>query len=649
MTNLGCKLYHLYSVLVGVFLQTAWYRGVTPGNREDTEGAIVVRFAFATKSCLRLLLVLAVCTSQLALAGSIAKLELVASGLTLPVALAYSGDGSGRLFIAELGGVIRVFRNGNLSSVTFLDIRDRVSRIKEGGLTGLTFHPQFAQNKRFFIAYTTGPEDAFKLVVSEFRGVSLFNPNRADPTEKIILEIDQPSANHQAGDLAFGPDGFLYIASGDGGPPGDPFEQGQDLSTLLGAILRIDVDSEEEPYGIPSDNPFIDNEEARDEIWAYGLRNPFRFSFDHSTGRLFAGDVGETVLEEIDLIVRGGNYGWSVMEASACYPPSVQTCDTEGLILPISQYGRDEGSVISVTGGLVYRGTQSVDLFASYLFGDFPTGRIFSLRETSSDQWERRQLLHEPSLQPVAFTANDEGEIYLASLQQGKIYRLKFGWQLLFAQAADGLSGAGVFQTTVLLANGHETDLSATIKFFNSQGSPTPVTIAGVTAAEVPVVIPAASSRSFVTSGESDPFLVGWIQVEADRFLSGSLLYGLSGDGPIRVAGVSESPLGRNFTTHVGRSSTIQTGTAFALVNPSAQDTAQIQATIRDLKGAPVASDQFELQPLQQTALFIGEVGTLPEEFEGTLAISSDRDVAPTLILTIGGIHSASLEFGLAP
>ena len=608
----------------------------------------MIRFAFAKKSCFLPLLMLAVCTSQLALARSIAKLELVVSGLTLPAALAYSGDGLGRLFIAELDGVIRVFHDGNLSAVTFLDIRDRVSRIKEGGLLGLTFHPQFAENRRFFVAYTTGPEEAFKLVVSEFHGVSLFSP-KADPTEKIILEIDQPSARHQAGDIAFGPDGFLYITSGDGGPPGDPFERGQDLSSLLGTILRIDVDSEEEPYEIPPDNPFIDNEEARDEIWAYALRNPFRISFDHSTGRLFAGDVGEQVLEEIDLIVRGGNYGWSVMEAAACYPPSVQVCDTEGLILPINQYGRDEGPIISVTGGLVYRGAQSTDLFASYIFGDFPTGRIFSLRETSSDQWERRQLLHEPGLQPVAFTANDKGEIYLASLQRGEIYRLQFGWQLLFAQAADGPSGAGVFQTTILLANSHETDVPATIKFFNSQGSPTPVTIAGITAAKVPVVIPAASSRSFVTSGESDPFLVGWIQVEADRFLSGSLVYGLSGDGPIRLAGVSESLLGRNFTAHVGRSSTIQTDTAFALVNPSAQDTAQIQTTIRDLEGAPVTSAQFELQPLQHMALFIGEVGALPEEFEGTIAISSDRDVAPTFILTIAGVHSASLEFGLAP
>lgn len=345
------------------------------------------------------------------------ELQQIATGFTRPVYLTHAGDDSGRLFVVEQAGRILILRDGQALSTPFLDIRDRVESGGEKGLLSVAFHPQYKENGRFFVNYTARKEGILKTVIAEYR-VSPSNPDLADRTEKIILEIEQPFGNHNGGLNKFGSDGFLYIGLGDGGAAGDPLNNGQSLETLLGKILRIDVDSRES-YAIPSDNPFVGMTNAQGEIWAYGLRNPWRFSFDRCTGRLFAGDVGQNRLEEIDLIEKGKNYGWRIMEGSQCYDPPT-LCNTQGLELPIAEYDHSLGC--SVTGGYVYRGTQYPALIGHYLFGDYCSGRIWSLTENSSGRWTMRQLIDSP-FSISSFGEDEQGELYVVHYG-GAIYRV---------------------------------------------------------------------------------------------------------------------------------------------------------------------------------------------------------------------------------
>lgn len=351
------------------------------------------------------------------------ELNLVADGFVQPLGLENAGDGSGRMFLLELGGKIWILDGTSVLPEPFLDLTGIVSTQEENGLLGLTFHPQFAQNGRFFVYYTRDFGDPVQLqsVVAEY-AVSNTDPNKADPaSERILLVVDQPHIWHNAGQLAFGPDGYLYIAFGDGGGIGDPWQQGQDITTLLGALVRVDVDHPgPEPYGIPADNPFVGMEGA-DEIFAYGFRNPWRFSFDFPTQRLFAGDVGQDAWEEIDVVVRGGNYGWSVMEGSHCYPPEVTDCDRTRLLLPIHEYGREDGR--SVTGGFVYRGSEIPTLAGLYVFGDFISGNIWSLAEAPDGTWHRTKLFDTDFL-VVTFGRDEAGELYVVDFS-GAIYRLR--------------------------------------------------------------------------------------------------------------------------------------------------------------------------------------------------------------------------------
>lgn len=333
------------------------------------------------------------------------------AALPQPVDIQNAGDNSGRLFFVERAGRIRVFRNGQLLPAAFLDISGQVSTSGEGGLLGLAFHPGFAQNRRFFVYYTR-PGNPLTSVLSQFRA-SAANPDVAEAAETILLEVPQPFTNHNGGQIAFGPDGRLYVALGDGGGSGDPLGNGQNLGTLLGALLRIDVDAADPglAYRIPPDNPFVGQAGARGEIWAYGLRNPWRFSFDRPTGRLFLADVGQSAREEINLITRGGNYGWNVMEGTICHhPPS--GCNMAGLVLPIYDLGRDLAR--SITGGLVYRGARFPQLVGTYIFGDFITGRIWALREQGGG-WQREELFA-TNRQVAAFGADELGELYVADL-----------------------------------------------------------------------------------------------------------------------------------------------------------------------------------------------------------------------------------------
>lgn len=341
-----------------------------------------------------------------------------------PITIQDPGDDSGRLFVVEQQGLIRVFDNSQSASEapTFLDIRDQVDDSgNEEGLLGLAFHPNYKNNGYFYVNYTAS--NPSRTIISRFQ-VSLQNTDQADLSSEVeMLSFAQPYANHNGGNLAFGPDGYLYIAVGDGGSGGDPQENAQNRATLLGSILRIDIDNAENGanYGIPAENPYAGNSQGyREEIYAYGLRNPWRFSFDAENGQLWAGDVGQNSYEEIDIIEAGNNYGWDVMEGNHCYEPS-SGCDQTGLVLPIWEYGRDLG--VSVTGGYVYRGATVGSLTGLYVYGDFGTGRIWAIDNSDPDNPQNTQLINS-DLSISSFGVDAEDELYICSFD-GSIYTLK--------------------------------------------------------------------------------------------------------------------------------------------------------------------------------------------------------------------------------
>gem|GEM_PF-1545777 len=302
------------------------------------------------------------------------------------------------------------------SAGTFLDIHAKVNRGgNEEGFLGLAFHPHYASNGRLFVYYSAASPR--RSVISEFTAGPA---GRADTsTERIIMEVAQPFANHNGGMLAFGPDGYLYIGLGDGGSGGDPQGHGQDVDTLLGSILRIDIDRTEgvKAYAVPNDNRFVKGGGAP-EIWAYGLRNPWRFSFDPITSQMWAGDVGQNALEEIDIIRPGGNYGWNIMEGDRCFRPSTG-CDRSGLEMPLAVYGRDSGC--SVTGGYVYRGSRLSSLYGAYVYADYCSGRIWALRHDGLKVTEQVQVA-DTDLSISSFGEGPDGELYVVD-HSGRIYR----------------------------------------------------------------------------------------------------------------------------------------------------------------------------------------------------------------------------------
>jgi len=340
-----------------------------------------------------------------------------------PVGIYSASDGSGRLFVLEQRGVIYAFHNQRdvAAADIFLDIRDRVNSAgSEEGLLGLAFHPDFASNGFFYVDYTAS--NPRRTVIARF-SVATGDTNVADKTsELVLLEVLQPYSNHNGGQLAFGLDRFLYVALGDGGSAGDPQGNGQNRTTLLGKILRIDVDRSFGAlnYGIPSDNPFLGNTLGfREEIYAYGFRNPWRFSFDPETGWLWAADVGQDRVEEIDIVGKGQNYGWNVMEGNLCFNPSTG-CNQTGLTFPIWTYNHTLG--FSVTGGFVYRGSELPELVGSYVYGDFGSGRIWALRYNGVDKPVNTDLL-DSSLNISSFGVDEHNELYICDYS-GQIYRL---------------------------------------------------------------------------------------------------------------------------------------------------------------------------------------------------------------------------------
>lgn len=343
----------------------------------------------------------------------------IAEGLSAPVGLVSAMDGSGRLFALEQPGVIRIIQDGQVLPNPFLDIRFRVgSSGSEQGLLGLAFHPAYTENGYFFVNYTRGNGDT---VIARYR-VSA-DPFVADPaTEVRLLLIQQPYGNHNGGDLAFGLDGYLYISLGDGGSGGDPRNNGQSIDTLLGSLLRIEV-GDSDSYSIPQDNPFA-NGSGRPEIWAYGLRNPWRISFDRQTGDLYIADVGQNSWEEVNhqpVGSQGGeNYGWNIMEGFHCYPSG--ECDQTGLTLPVVEYPLHVDGDCAVTGGYVYRGGSLPDWQGIYIYGDYCSGRVWGLFQDQAGDWEN-ELLFETGARITTFGQDEAGEIYLVN-HRGSIYKL---------------------------------------------------------------------------------------------------------------------------------------------------------------------------------------------------------------------------------
>ena len=342
----------------------------------------------------------------------------VANGFSSPTQVTSARDRSGRLFVVEQRGRVRIVKGGVVLPAPFLDITNRVSCCSERGLLSIAFEPGNGPKGYFWADYTDVNGDT---AISRF---SFSGDAASAASETVVLRVPQPFANHNGGQLAFGPDGYLYIGMGDGGSGGDPNNNGQNLGSLLGKILRIDVRGAASPYGIPPDNPFAGSSSARSEIWAYGLRNPWRFSFDRKTGDLWIGDVGQGAWEEVDLQPAGSaggvNYGWRLTEGAHCYNPS-SGCSFAGITLPLAEYGHVSGNC-SITGGFVYRGRDFARLSGVYLFADYCSGRVWGLR-TGASGWEGQELL-KPGYALTSFGEDEAGEIYAVDGNSGTLYRL---------------------------------------------------------------------------------------------------------------------------------------------------------------------------------------------------------------------------------
>jgi glucose/arabinose dehydrogenase len=347
----------------------------------------------------------------------------VASGFGRPLYVTGANDGTDRLFVVAQGGLIHVIVDGELLPDPFLNVTSLVSvDANERGLLGLAFHPNYAENGTFFINYTDAVGDT---AIARYQ-VSADDPNRADPSSaQFVLRVSQPYSNHNGGHLAFGPDGYLYIGLGDGGAAGDPEDRAQNPQSLLGKMLRIDVDAEGVPYAIPADNPFEENPNYLPEIWSTGLRNPWRYSFDRLTGDLFIGDVGQNEYEEVSFqpaaSTGGENYGWRYREGTRAYSGEAIPADTT-VVDPFAEYSHGEGGC-SVTGGYVYRGALLPELSGVYFFGDYCSGLVWTSIPDGTGGWQT-QLAMETNLTISSFGEDDAGELYLVS-HSGAVFRLE--------------------------------------------------------------------------------------------------------------------------------------------------------------------------------------------------------------------------------
>ncbi len=403
---------HLRNALVGGVVAAAMLLGLLPG----TVAAAPVAWPTANRS-----------QAMDAPSASTIKLTKVVDGLSKPVFITSARDGTGRMFIVEKTGTIRVLVRGSVLPTPLIDLSATVSTGAEQGLLGLAFHPGFRTNRRFYVDFTNASGNT---VIREYK-VSKTNPNRVEKgSGRTILKLGQPYANHNGGMIAFGPDGYLYIGTGDGGSGGDPGNRAQRKTTLLGKILRINVNgtTARHSYRIPRSNPYV-GRKGRDEIWQRGVRNPWRFSFDRANGNLWIGDVGQARYEEIDRAKRtstgagrGLNWGWHVMEGFTCYQPA-SGCNKAGKRRPLLSYSHATNGRCAVTGGYVYRGTAIAALRGWYVFGDYCSGEIFTVPSTASSKPTKVRLAGPGGGQISSFGESAGRALYVVYLG-GSVYRI---------------------------------------------------------------------------------------------------------------------------------------------------------------------------------------------------------------------------------
>jgi len=406
-----------------------------------------------------------------------------------PVGIENAGDGTGRLFIIEQAGRIRLVKDGALAATPFLDISNKVASGGERGLLGLAFPPGFGSKQYFYVNYT----DLSGTTVVARYAVSATDPDRADPSsEEILLTISQPFSNHNGGQLAFGPDGYLYIGSGDGGSAGDPLGNGQSTDTLLGKILRIDTESGGAPYDVPASNPFVGVPGARPEIWALGLRNPWRFSFDRSSGALWIADVGQSSREEVNFeppgFGGGRNYGWNRYEGSLPYPIGSTPTPTTGLTFPVFEYDRTAGR--SITGGYVYRGPTQTGLSGLYLFADYVLGKFWALDPADNST----QMVVDTAMLPSSFGQDEAGELYVADHGTGTIFQLLDG-SLAPSTTLTRIAGANRYQTAAAIARSAFPNGSTTAVVATGERFPDALAASGLAGAlAAPILLTSANS-----------------------------------------------------------------------------------------------------------------------------------------------------------
>jgi uncharacterized protein (TIGR03437 family) len=569
------------------------------------------------KLALWVLLCLASRVSGFAQGNSQIQLDRIAQGISQCTDIQSPRDGSGRLFFVQQNGLIRIWRDGALLAGNFLDLRGRISTGGERGLLGLAFPPLFGERKYFYINYTN---PAGSTVVSRIR-ISASSDNQADlSTEQILLTVNQPFSNHNGGQLQFGPDGLLYIGLGDGGSANDPQNHGQNPRSLLGKMLRLQVEPNLARYEVPPDNPFANNPNYAPEVWALGLRNPWRYAFDRETGDLYIADVGQNAFEEIDFqpaASRGGeNYGWVTMEGRVCVRSG---CNTQGLTLPVHVYPRSEG--LSITGGYVYRGQRYANLRGAYVYGDYVTGRVWALRR-QGDQWTNVLLIDlGRGFSISTFGEDEDGELLVANHSNGEIFRIRG------SSPAPQLSGAGVVNAATfragLVPGSLATAFSAGVlladQIILASRVPLPTILENVRLRinnfDAPLL---ALVRN--ASGEQINFQVPW-----------ELTPGAAATVEVIANGVSSNAV----------------DVALARLSPGVFSRDNISALVIDAESFAVASDPIDRA--RTYVLYATGLGPLRDRISSGEAFSGAIPLSGSASLNIGGVPAAISFAGAAP